>query len=73
MEQNILLLFGKRIRELRQKNGWSQESLAENSDFHRTYIGMIERGERNLSLINIAKLSKCFNITLEELFRDLCQ
>ena len=73
MEQNILLLFGKRIRELRQKNGWSQESLADNSDFHRTYIGMIERGERNLSLINIAKLSKCFNITLEELFRDLCQ
>lgn len=73
MEQDILFLFGKRIRELRQNNGWSQELLAEKTDLHRTYIGMVERGERNLSLINIVKFSKCFNITVEELFRNICQ
>lgn len=73
MENNILIVFGNRIRELRQKNGWSQELLAEKANFHRTYIGMIERGERNLSLINIEKFSKCFNITIEELFKNICQ
>jgi transcriptional regulator with XRE-family HTH domain len=73
MENNILLAFGNRIRELRQEKGWSQELLAEKANFHRTYIGMIERGERNLSLTNIEKFSKCFNITIEELFKNICQ
>ena len=72
-KHEILNLFGENVRKYRRILNISQEELAHRAELHRTYIGMIERGERNLSLINIAKLSKCFNITLEELFRDLCQ
>lgn len=48
--------------------GISQEALAKITGFHRTYIGMIERGERNLSLTNIAVFAKAFELTLPELF-----
>ena len=68
MENEQLKKFGLRIRELRNSKNWSQEELAEHSGFHRTYIGMIERGERNPSLINISKLAQTFQINLKELF-----
>lgn len=68
MENEQLKKFGLRIRELRNSKNWSQEELAEHSGFHRTYIGMIERGERNPSLINITKLAQTFQINLKELF-----
>ena len=51
-DQALLDAFGRRIRELRNARGLSQEELAFQTGFHRTYIGMIERGERNLSLRN---------------------
>lgn len=67
MKEKILVDFGIRIRDLRKECGWSQEDLAENSGFHRTYIGMIERAERNLSLINIQTFAKTFNLSISEL------
>jgi len=68
MENEQLIKFGVRIRELRKAKNWSQEELADQSGFHRTYIGMIERGERNPSLLNIIKFAKTFQLTLTELF-----
>ena len=60
--------FGKRVRELRQDKGLSQEELAFKSGVHRTYLGGIERGERNPSLRNILAISRGLNIDLPELF-----
>ena len=53
----ILINFGIRVRELRKKLGISQEELAYKSGLHRTYIGMIERAEKNITLINIEKIA----------------
>jgi transcriptional regulator with XRE-family HTH domain len=60
--------FGHRIRQLRTELGLSQESLAELTGFHRTYIGMVERGERNISLVNIGVFAETFGLSLSELF-----
>jgi transcriptional regulator with XRE-family HTH domain len=51
------LIFGKRVRELRVARKLSQEKLAELADLHRNYVGGVERGERNVSLLNIVKLA----------------
>jgi transcriptional regulator with XRE-family HTH domain len=59
--------FGKRLRELRTAKGYSQEQLAEKATLHWTYIGGIERGERNPTLINIEKLAIALDISLPEL------
>lgn len=67
VEKDIVKKFGERIRELRLEKGWSQEVLAEKTGFHRTYIGMIERGERNLSLKNIETFANIFGIEISEL------
>ena len=67
----IITKFGERIRELRHKNNISQEELAELTDLHRTYIGGIERGERNVSLENIYKIAKALEISLSELFEGI--
>lgn len=61
--------FGKRLRELRHKKGYSQEKLAEIASLHRNYIGMIERGERNVALLNIKKLARALNVEVRELFK----
>ena len=68
MKHTLLKDFGFRVRELRLDRDWSQETLAAESGFHRTYIGMIERGERNISLTNIAVFAKVFEIELSDLF-----
>ena len=67
----ILTVFGKRIRELRLQRGLSQEKLAELATLHRTYIGAIERGERNVSLKNIYKIAKALDVTLEDIFKGI--
>ncbi|OGC42005.1 transcriptional regulator [candidate division WOR-3 bacterium RBG_13_43_14] len=59
---SILRAFGQKVRELRMKKGWSQEDLAKKTYVHRTYIGSIERSERNVSLINIERIAKAFGL-----------
>lgn len=66
--ENILKEFGRRIRGLRKSQNISQEELAVRTGFHRTYIGMVERGERNISLINIKVFADYFEIGIGELF-----
>ena len=70
MINNFLLKeFGDRIRYLRTQENLSQEQLSYKTGFHRTYIGMIERGERNISLTNMAIFAKAFNLTIDELIK----
>jgi ribosome-binding protein aMBF1 (putative translation factor) len=68
-EQDKLLLtdLGQRIRELRLAIGLSQEKLAFECELDRTYVGSVERGERNISVINLRKISVALNVTLPEL------
>lgn len=71
MKKPILIKFAKRVREERKKLGLSQEEFAAKSGFHRTYIGMIERAERNITLSNIKKLAKGLRISIPALLKDL--
>ena len=59
--------FGNKVRVLRTARGMSQEALAQKSGLHRTYIGGIERGERNISLINIEKIAKALDLSLVDI------
>ena len=63
--------FGSRVRNLRKKAGFSQESFADKCGFHRTYMGCIERGEKNLTIVNIEKISLALNISISDLFQSL--
>lgn len=69
MEINVSL--GKRIRQLRKEQGFSQEAFAEIAGIHRTYIGAIERGEKNITVITAKRISNALKITLGELIGDL--
>lgn len=71
MAKNILKSFGEEIKKLRTQQNLSQENLAEETGFHRTYIGMVERGERNISLLNIQKFSKALGIEIHQLFKEI--
>lgn len=68
MQESILSKFGKKIREKRLNSKLSQEKLAEIAGLHRTYIGMVERAEKNITLMNIEKLAKALNIQIKDLF-----
>jgi Helix-turn-helix. len=59
--------FGDAVRDLRSGHGLSQEKLAERAGLHRTYIGDVERGERNLSLVNLVRLAHALEVTFGEL------
>ena len=65
------MLLGKRVRELRAARKWSQEEFAHVSGLHRTYIGQIERGEKNISFENLSKISGVLGVTLSELLAGL--
>lgn len=67
-DQIFLEQLGSRIRELRIKKGLSQEKLSFECDLDRTYIGSVERGERNIAAINLKKISKALNISISNLF-----
>lgn len=62
--------FGSAVRRLRQAHGWSQDELAAQAGLHRTYIGGIERGERNISLLNIVAVAKALRFRPAELLAD---
>lgn len=64
----ILIEFGAKIKALRISRGLSQEKLSELAHMHRTYIGMIERAEKNITLTNIEKLSKALGVEIKDLF-----
>lgn len=66
-EREQRLAFGERVRALRNEVGLSQEALADRAELHRTYVGSIERGERNVSLDNIYRLADALDIPAREL------
>lgn len=66
----ILIAFGEIVREKRKDRGLSQEDLAFKADLHRTYIGMIERAEKNITLENINKIAKALDTPISELFKN---
>lgn len=66
-KKEILVKFGERVREIRKGKGLSQEELSFKADLHRTYIGMIERAEKNITLINIEKIANALDVSVSEL------
>ena len=69
--EDIRVRFGKAVRQRRQKLGVSQEAFADLCNLDRTYIGGIERGERNVALVNIEKIASALHIHVSELFRGI--
>ncbi|WP_337034285.1 helix-turn-helix transcriptional regulator [Paenibacillus illinoisensis] len=67
-DREVLKLVGARIRALRKERGYSQESLGEKGGFHFSYIGQIERGEKNVSLVNLAKIAESLDVNLIQFF-----
>jgi transcriptional regulator with XRE-family HTH domain len=67
MEYDPLALFGKRLMELRKARGWSQEKLALESGLARSYVGGIERGQRNIALYNICVLAETLGVAPSEM------
>jgi transcriptional regulator with XRE-family HTH domain len=68
---DVRIRFGRAVRQRRHKLGVSQEEFADMCGLDRTYVGGIERGERNLALVNIEKIARTFRISLSELFRGI--
>jgi transcriptional regulator with XRE-family HTH domain len=68
--ENIQKKFGGRLRQIRQNMGLSQEELAHLCNLDRSYMGGVERGERNISLVNIHKIADALNISPREFFND---
>ena len=69
MKPPVLVSFGQRVQKARKKMGLSQEQLAEKAGLHRTYIGMIERAEKNLTLCNIEKIANALEVSIPDLFK----
>ena len=70
-DDSILIRFGERVRQLRKAKGFSQQSFAETCGLDRTYIGGIERGERNVALRNIEVIAKSLGLPVSELTTGL--
>ena len=66
---NPRVLFGKRLVEIRRQKGWSQEKLALESGLARSYLGGVERGQRNIAVVNICKLAQALGVEPAELMR----
>lgn len=68
-DKKILIKFGDNVRKIRKEKNLSQEQLSFKADLHRTYIGMIERAEKNVTLINIEKIAKALEVEITELLK----
>ena len=67
-DRKFLQALGFRIRELRLAHTWTQEDLAKKCELHRTFIGSVERGERNVSILNLRLIARILRVPLKELF-----
>ena len=67
-KEPILLAFGHRVQEIRKERNLSQERLADLAGVHRTYIGMIERAEKNITLCNIERIANALKVNIKDLF-----
>ncbi len=67
LKNPVLVRFGKRVREARLRRAISQERLGELAKLHRTYIGMIERAEKNITLLNMEKIARALDMPLKDL------
>ena len=68
-KEPILLLFGHNVQQTRKKRDFSQDKLAELAGVHRTYIGMIERAEKNITLCNIERIAKALKVEIKDLLQ----
>ena len=67
VKREILIKFGQKVRERRLELGLSQEKLAGRAGVHRTYVGMIERAEKNITLINIEKIARALELSVDKI------
>ena len=67
MKREVLIRFGNKVREQRLLLGLSQEELAGRAGVHRTYVGMIERAEKNITLTNVEKIAKALKLSIDEM------
>jgi transcriptional regulator with XRE-family HTH domain len=67
-EQNFLRQLGSKIRELRDVGGFTQAQLGDACGLHRTFVGSVERGERNVAILNLRLIAKALRVPLAELF-----
>jgi transcriptional regulator with XRE-family HTH domain len=70
-DEDFFREIGHRLRALRERQGWTQAELARRCDLHKAYIGFVERGERNASLINLRRIAKVLRVRLAELLKGL--
>lgn len=70
-EQGLVESFGKVVRRLRSEQGFSQEAFAQRCGLHRTYIGIVERGEKAVTIVTADKIGQALGMTLAELFAEL--
>jgi transcriptional regulator with XRE-family HTH domain len=68
-KKDILVKFGEKVREIRKEKRLSQEELSFKADLHRTYIGMIERAEKNITLVNIEKIAVALDVSVSDLLK----
>ena len=69
-DEDLLTAFGAAVRARRTARGWSQEEFADRVGLHRTYIGDVERGERNIGLLNIGRIAAALELPLADLLGD---
>ncbi|OGS08351.1 MAG: transcriptional regulator [Elusimicrobia bacterium RIFOXYA12_FULL_51_18] len=66
--KDIRILYGEKLKDFRKKQGLSQEELGFKSSLHRTYISEVERGRRNISIVNIARIAKALGLPIRDFF-----
>ena len=71
MKKKTLVRFGRKIRNTRENQGFSQEELASKAGVHRTYIGMVERGEKNITLMTMKKIASALETRISSLLKDI--